>query len=289
MIAPMAEWRLGRGWSERELKSRLDKAKLVKRNFPDTGPESQAGTNWRRYYSESIIAREAAGPPIKDGAFELAWKAVSEYQFSDPGIVTGHFSPKDPLDQRTMLLEIKVLGLRYLCGVRVGDTYFKNDPDETQYGWRYDTLEGHFEVGSEWFLVTKKHATGEVWFRISASWRPGVFPNWWSRAGFEFLGRNYQLAWHRLAYVRLRELVGHGGVDLVPIPHGEDLVHTGAEITNSDLWILSGSSVATRVSQAGKGVDACPQIEEDKSSLLPGPHQASDGPPPSASPPPKRA
>ena len=273
----MAEWRYGRGWSERELRERLESLKKVERNFPDTGPESQAGTNWRRYYSESIIAIEKPGPPEKGGAFDLAWKAVSEYQFSEPTIVTGHFNPQDELKGRSILLEIKVLGLRYLCGVRIGELHNQTTEHETQSGWRYDTLQGHFEIGSEWFMVTKKHDTGEIWFRISASWRPGNFPNWWSRTGFELVGRNYQLKWHRLAYVRLRELLKTGGQDLVPIPYGEDLVHTGAHLNNSDLWITT------------KGDAECPQIEDDKSSLLPGPHQVSDGPPPSASPPPKRA
>lgn len=272
----MAEWRFGRGWTERELERKLAVLEGVGLNFPFEGPESQQGTNWRRYYSESIVAREKPGPPGDD--FRLAWKAISEYQFSDPAIVTGHFKPSAPLKGRTMLLEIKVWGLRYLCGVRVCDVLQRETADETQYGWRYDTLEGHFEIGSEWFVLTKKHATGEIWFRISASWRPGHFPNWWSHVGFEVIGRRYQLAWHRLSYLRLRELVGQGGKDLVPVPVGEKLVHTGAEITDSDIWILR-EPASTRVSEAGKEDQKWPQYEVDKSSLLPGPHQVSDAPP----------
>lgn len=234
-------------------------------NFPLTGPESQSGKNWRRYYSESVVGYENPGPPEVGGAFDIAWKAVTEYQFSDPGIVMGHFKPKEALDGRNMLLEIKVLGLRYLCGARVGRVRRQASSEETQWGYRYDTLESHIESGSEWFFLTKKHLTGEIWFRISASWRPGVFPNWWSRAGFEILGRKYQLAWHRLAYLRMRQIVGNEGRDLVPVPYGEKLVHTGPEIFNSDIWILNEPSAAGRVQAAGDKDAQLPQYEVDKS------------------------
>src|SRR6476620_11601099 len=143
----MSEWRYGYGWSERELEERFEKARSASLNFPLEGPESQAGKNWRRYYSESIIAREKPGPPEENGAFHLAWKAITEYQFSDPGIVTGHLRPKEPLRGRTMLLEIKIHGLRYLCPVRVGAVRETVSETQTQHGFRYDTVEGHFEIG----------------------------------------------------------------------------------------------------------------------------------------------
>lgn len=243
----MAEWRFGIGWSEKELEERLNALSRMDINFPLSGPESQEGKNWRRYYSESIIAREKPGPPEENGSFFLAWKAITEYQFSDPGIVVGHFRPKDPLEKRNILLEIKVLGLKYLCGARIGKVQQKTSENETQHGFRYDTLENHIEVGSEWFFLTKKHDTGEIWFRISASWRAGNFPNWWSRVGFELVGHKYQLAWHRLAYLRLREIVGSSGKNLVPIPRGETLIHTGAEINDSDIWQLNEPNVEARV------------------------------------------
>ncbi len=268
----MAEWRYGFGWTEKELEARLARVKSAGLNFPMTGPESQEGKNWRRYYSESIIAKEKPGPPIAEGPFYIAWKAIKEYQFSDPGIVVGHFNPNDPVDGRSMLLELKVLGLRYLCGVRVTAVREEHRHNETQYAFRYETLEGHIEVGSEWFFLTKRHDSGEIWFRISASWRPGHFPNWWSRVGFEMVGRRYQLAWHRLAYLRLRQIVGDHGRDLVPIPYGEKLVHTGAEISNSDIWVLNVPNPTERVRQAGKDNNLCPDSEVETSSLSPG-HQ----------------
>ncbi len=258
----MTEWRFGRGWSERELEDRFNKLDRMNLNFPLGGPDGPEGKNWSRYYSESIIAIESPGRP--GVAFEIAWKAISEYQFSDPGIVVGHFRPKEPLENRNMLLELKVLGLRYLCGARVGAVRKREENEETQWGFRYDTLESHIEIGSEWFLLTKKHKTGEIWFRISASWRPGHFPNWWSRVGFEVLGRRYQLAWHRLAYLRLREIVGKSGRNLVPVPFGDKLFHTGPEISNADLWVLNQSTAEQRVATTSSDPNKAPQYEIDK-------------------------
>lgn len=269
MFVAMTEWRFGHGWSENELEQRLDLARNAPLNFPLTGPESQDGKNWRRYYSESIIARENPGMPEENGAFALAWKAIKEYQFSDPGIVVSHFNPKDPFKGRTLLLEIKAYGLHYLCGARIGAIRETADDKQTQYGFRYDTIDGHIEVGSEWFFLTKNHETGEIYFRISASWRPGQFPNWWSRIGFELVGRKFQLAWHRLAYLRLRQIVGDNGKDLVPIPFGEKLVHTGAEIENSDIWVLNEPRISERVKQVGQKDVLPPDTESESVALTP--------------------
>lgn len=249
----MAEWRIGRGWSDDELEEYLAKLHHAEHNFPFEGPKSQQyAKDWRRYYTEAIIGKEVPGKPVPNGAFEIGWRAISEYQFSDPGIVVGHFNPKDPIEGRTMALEIKCLGLHYLCGVRIGAVRQYDNEEETVSGFRYDTLEGHLEAGSEWFIITKKHKTGDVFFRISASWRPDNFPNWWSRVGFEVLGQTFQLAWHRLAYLRLREIVGSNGTKLVPVPYGKRLVHTGPEIVNSDLWILNQPSATARVQKLGR-------------------------------------
>lgn len=250
--------RFGHGWSDSELENRLAKLRKVGTNFPLTGPGSQETTDWRRYYTESVIGREAPGDVVPGGAFEIAKRAIAEYQFSDPGIVMGHFSPKDPVEGRTMALEIKIFGLHYLCGVRIGAVRNSQGDDETVYAFRYDTLEGHMEVGSEWFTLTKRHKTGEVWFRISASWKPGKFPNWWSELGFHVLAHRYQLAWHRLAYLRLRDIVGSRGEHLVPVPYGKRLVHTGPEISNSDIWVLN-KSAAGRVQEMSKKEPSAPK------------------------------
>jgi uncharacterized protein (UPF0548 family) len=243
------EWRFGRGWSENELEARADTLRALHLNF------DSHEVGWRRYYSEAMIGLEEPGPPRRDGVFERAWRAVREYEFSDPGIVVAHFDRHAPLLGRDMLLEIQVLGLRYLCGTRVGAVREADagsgSRGETVRGFRYDTLQGHLEKGSEWFMVTKRE-DGQIWFRIHASWRPGQFPNWWSHLGFNLLARRYQLAWHRLAYLRLREIVGSRGQRLKPLPQGERLFHSGPEISDSDLWVLNQPTAARRVRALGK-------------------------------------
>ena len=202
----MAEWRLLRGWSEPELLERQRSLAALERNFEEPPDEITSRPGWNQYRSDAVIAREMPGPPAPDGAFERARVAVASYQFSDPGIVLAHFDPRGPLLGRRILLEIQVLTLRYLCGTVVAAVTEESDEVRSTFAFRYDTLEGHIERGAEWFMLTKDHASGDVAFRIAAAWKPGDFPNWWSRVGFRLLARRYQLRWHRRAHHRLARL-----------------------------------------------------------------------------------
>jgi uncharacterized protein (UPF0548 family) len=221
----MAEWRFLRGWSDAELKQRLARAAALPRNFDDTDRDMTIERGWGRHFSEAVVGRETAGPPEPGGAFERAWLAVADYQFSDPRIVKGHFDASAPLIDRRMLLEARVWGLRYLGPAAVAAVRDEEVEGRSVRGFRYDTIEGHFERGSEWFVVTKDHASGDVFFRIHAAWKRGQLPNWWSRVGFRLLARRYQRAWHRLAHLRLRALLRSEA--LPPLPAGAELVHTG--------------------------------------------------------------
>jgi uncharacterized protein (UPF0548 family) len=124
-----------------------------------------------------------------------------------------------------MLLEMRLLGLRFLGGVRVAAVREEADRDRTLFGFRYDTLEGHFEQGSEWFRVSKDHATGQVVFEIEAHWRRGSFPTWWARLGFLALGDSVRRLWRRLAILRMRRLA-HQPV-LGPTARAGELAHRG--------------------------------------------------------------
>lgn len=203
----MADWRFLRGWTEQELERGIAIRRDLALNFDAAGPKP-AAAGWRTSATESSIAHERPGAPEPGGPFETAWDAMVAYEFSDPRIVTGHFDPSEPLQGRTMLLELKALGFRFLAGTRVGAVRDETDDSETVRGYRYDTLRGHVEAGWEWFLLTKSHATGEVRFRIEAEWRAGDFPNAWSRLGFRVLARHYQRRWNRQAHRRLRLIAG---------------------------------------------------------------------------------
>ena len=221
----MAEWRFGRGWTDDELRQRLMMARTSPRNFEETEASVTPERGWSRHYSSATIGYEEPGPPIERGAFLRAWPLIERYAFSDPRIAKGHFDASSALAGRVMLIEIRVLGLRYLGPVVVSALRNDSNTSQTVRGFRYDTLSGHFERGLEWFLLTKDHGSGDISFSIHAGWQPGDLPNAWSRVGFRLLVRRYQRAWHRLAHLRLRALLGSR--DLPPLPRGARLVHEG--------------------------------------------------------------
>jgi uncharacterized membrane protein len=162
--------------------------------------------DYRHVCSRARVAIEPPGPPVPGGSFERLWEAIQYFEHSDPRIVVAHFHPDDPLRGRIVLLEIRVLGLRYLCPVRIAAARSHSNPTRTLRAIALDTLEGHLERGREWFFLRKDHETGEIRFRVQAAWRAGDFPNAWSHAGFLLLAPKYQRAWHRLTHLRLRRI-----------------------------------------------------------------------------------
>jgi uncharacterized protein (UPF0548 family) len=225
----MAEWRIGRGWTEAELSERLVLIRERPLNFQAEQSEMTPHKGWNAYSSEAVIAREPPGEPVPDGPFRRAEVAVANYHFSDPEIVVGHFQADSRLLGRRMLLEMKVWRLRYLGGVAVGAVRFEEQDGSHTFGFRYDTLEGHIERGSEWFLLTKQLDSGEITFRIEAAWLPGDFPNWWSRLGFRWLGPRYQRRWHHRAHQRLFR-IAHGGMSASPAVDDFGIAHAGPAV-----------------------------------------------------------
>jgi uncharacterized protein (UPF0548 family) len=222
----MAEWRFGRGWTPEELADRLERIGNRPTNFTAEYASMTPENGWNRYHSEALIAREPPGPPLQDGPFRRAEIAVANYHLSDPEIVIGHFPAGSRLLGRRILLEIKVMGLHYLAAVLVGAVRFEGKDGCHTFAFRYDTLDGHIEKGSEWFLLTKDEETGEIRFRIEAAWQPGQFPNWWSRVGFRFVGLHYQRRWHREAHRRLFR-IAHDGMPASPVIDRLGVAHAG--------------------------------------------------------------
>lgn len=199
----MAEWRFARGWTAEELRERRTALHGRERNFTQPNNLAEEPVEWRRHRSRARIAVAAPGPPEEGGPFRRARSALDVYAFSDPGIVEAHFEPDAPLQDRRMLLELKVPLLRYLAGVVVTRVRDEVTSAGTTFGFRYDTLEEHIERGWEWFVLHKDHESGVITFHVSAIWLPGDFPNWWSRLGFTLVGRSYQRRWHRRAHHRM--------------------------------------------------------------------------------------
>lgn len=159
---------------------------------------------WHQVMSIAQVGVEEAGPP--GATFERLWLAIQRFEHSDPRIVIAHFDEEGPLQGRVTLLELRALGLRYLCPVRTSIGHVSDSGGRTIRGLSLDTLEGHIESGREWFFLEKDHTSGVMRFRIEAAWREGDFPNFWSHWGFHLVGRRYQRAWHRLAHSRLRRI-----------------------------------------------------------------------------------
>jgi uncharacterized protein (UPF0548 family) len=202
----VSEWHFLHGWSGGELDVRLED--LARARTTSAGVDTSAAPELHHYGSEATVAQESPGPA--GATFAHARQLLSGYTFSDPRLVVAHFDPQAPLLGRNVLLEIHILGLRYLCGARVGDVRDQRGVDRTVFGFRMDTLEGHIETGSEWLLLGKDHRTGAITLGIRAAWMRGELPNWWTRLGFQLLSRPYQRAWHRLANVRMRSFLATG-------------------------------------------------------------------------------
>ncbi len=252
----MAEWRLFKGWSDEELLPRLEAARALPLNFSAPSEEMTLEAGWSQVSSESQVGRERAGPPEPGGLFERSRQVLETFDFSDPRIVRWHFLPSEPLPRRLVLLELKALGLRYLCPVRVGGERSEHGAGRSIYGFSFETLEGHIEAGREWFLLTKDHASGAVRFHIEASWRLGDFPNAWSRLGFRWVGRRYQRAWHRLTHLRLRELArNHPELLAQPLPAGP-VVHSGHKLEGHAVQFFAQKALGRRESQVEVEVES---------------------------------
>ena len=178
-------WRWGRAFSPQELARRLQSLDAMQSSVERAGASDAA---LEHYFSQAIIARDTPGTPRPGGAFERACELSARYEFSDPRIVIGHFDPKRPLLGRPLLLELRALGLHILAGVRINEVHTRSDGDGVSvFAWRYDTLPGHIEFGSEWFRVLQRHSSGE--------------------------------------YARLRDLLGSG--PLPPLPSRRSILHSG--------------------------------------------------------------
>jgi uncharacterized protein (UPF0548 family) len=151
---------------------------------------------------------EPPGPPLEGGSWETARRLMRGYEFADPSIVRAIYDPDEPLERRTMLLEVRFHGLRFHSAVRVARVY---DDERSQserpvrvWGWAYQTLEGHLEMGEMDWQVWKWLDSGEVEFRIHAYSRRAPDRNPIVRLGFRLFGRREKLAFLHSTLERMR-------------------------------------------------------------------------------------
>jgi uncharacterized protein (UPF0548 family) len=135
---------------------------------------------------------------------------MRHYKVADPSIVRAFYDEDEPLEGRTMLLELRFWRLRFPVGVRVGEAYDERRdvagrPARVS-GWNYRTLEGHLEIGQMAWEVWKWEDTGAVEFHIHAFSRAAPTDSILVRLGLRLFSRREQLRFYRHACVRMRSL-----------------------------------------------------------------------------------
>ncbi len=186
-------------------------------------------TGWRVDDYCQPLPPERPGPPEPGGTWLRARELMRDYEFADPRIVRAVYAPDSPLDGRDMLLEARLWGLfRFRFGVRVGGvvdaTCQAGGREVRVWGWSYQTLQDHLEMGQMDYQVWKWIDDGTVDFRIHVVSRPARVRNPFIRLGFRLLGRREQVRFARRACERMACLLAG---EEVPSARGEMAVRTG--------------------------------------------------------------
>ncbi len=147
---------------------------------------------WQLTDVRQALPAESPGMPAERGSWEIARRLMRGYEFADPSIVRAYYDPALPLEGREMLLKLQALGLvSVYVGVRVGDVYEctrELDGREVRvWGWNYQTLEGHVEMGQMAWEVWKWLDTGEVEFRVHSIARDAHIRNLAIRLGYRLV------------------------------------------------------------------------------------------------------
>jgi uncharacterized protein (UPF0548 family) len=175
------------------VRRRLDALKDTPLNF-DPAQLAAAGPaeGWTLTELTQPLPPEPPGEPQADGSFEIARRLMAGYEFADPSIVRAYYDSEQPLEGRNMLLELQALGIAHLyVGVRVNAVYeeMRERSGETMrvWGWSYQTLRGHVEMGQMHWEVWKSLASGAVTFHVHSISREAPISNPFVRLGFRLV------------------------------------------------------------------------------------------------------
>lgn len=221
MTAPKAEpvARLNAGQTWQKYRSAIERLADAPVNFDlERRHEYTESNGWKIDAYEAELPPERPGPPEPGGSFSLAREVLVNYEFPDPAILEGFYEPTSELLNRVMLLRAKFLFLRFEFGVRISEVVDEailansgsgSAPDSTihRWGYAYQTLQGHWEMGQMTFRIEKVERTGDVMFYIDAFSRVGHIPNVLYRIGFWIFGRRIQVKFAKRAMQRMQTLV----------------------------------------------------------------------------------
>jgi Domain of unknown function (DUF1990) len=192
--------------------SRLEALGKLKLNLDlDRREEFTEQNGWRLDHYEADLPDETPGEPLENASFKMAQAVLRDYRFPPPDLITGIFVPDTPLEKRVMLLRARFLIFTFYFGVRINgvtDELRQTEiGQERVWGYRYATLEGHFERGQIEFLIAKNLLTGTVEFRIAAFSQTGTIRNPFYRLGFSLFGRGLQRRFAQQSLKRMQQLV----------------------------------------------------------------------------------
>jgi uncharacterized protein (UPF0548 family) len=194
---------------DRPADQRLERVRSLPVNFDPAG-EHLPADGWHVDDLRQPLPPESPGEPVEGGSWEIARRLMRGYEFADPSIVRAMYDPDEPLERRTMLLQLRFYGLRFRAGVRVSSVYdeerAENGRTARVWGWAYQTLQGHLEMGQMDWQVWKWLDTGEVEFRIHAYSKRSRDRGRVVRLGFRLFGRREQLAFLHMTLKRMRHL-----------------------------------------------------------------------------------
>jgi uncharacterized protein (UPF0548 family) len=157
------------------------------------------------------LPHEPPGEPLRDGPWAVARRLVEEYRMADPSIVRARWDRDEALAGRVMVLQLRLWRLLHVTArvrvTRVWDEDRVVDGRRARvFGFEYETLPGHLEIGRMDYEVLKFLDDGAVEFRLHARSRASGEGVWWARIGFQLFGRREQVRFYLRCCARIARL-----------------------------------------------------------------------------------
>ena len=148
---------------------------------------------------------------LPPGSWEVARRLMEDYRMADPAIVRATWDPQAPLLGREMLLQLRLWRVLFVhARVRVTRVWDEERVQEGRrarvFGYEYETLPGHLEMGRMDYEAYEWHEDGAVEFRLHAVSRASDHGAWWARIGFRLFGRRQQVRFYRRCCERMAQL-----------------------------------------------------------------------------------
>jgi uncharacterized protein (UPF0548 family) len=168
---------------------------------------------------------EPPGEPVPDGPWVAARRLVEQYRMADPAIVRARWDRDAALAGRVIVLQLRLWRLLHVYArVRVTRTWDEHRVVDGRrarvFGFEYETLPGHLEIGRMDYEVLKFLDDGAVQFRLHARSRASSQGAWWARIGFRLFGRREQVRFYFRCCARIALLTASslGLSDRTPPP-----------------------------------------------------------------------